>query len=75
MMIPAYSVRKRLGLGNSSSQREKANDLLVADRQKKNGMSWSKVGSVRLASITALAKNNEYHRWFEHGEIRFKFAA
>ena len=75
MMIPAYSVRKRLGLGNSSNQGEKANDLLVADRQKKNGMSWSRVGSISLASITALAKNNEYHRWFKHGEIEFKFAA
>ena len=74
MMIPAYSVRKGLGLGNSSNQGEKANDLLVADRQKKNGMSWSRVGSISLASITALAKNEEYHSWFEHGKIKFKFA-
>lgn len=74
-MIPAYSVRKELGLRNSSNRGEKANELLVAHRQKKNGMSWSKSGSVSLASITALSKNKEYERWFESGEIEFKLAA
>ena len=38
--IPCYSVRKRLGLRNSSNVGEKSNDLLVSDRQKHNGMSW-----------------------------------
>ncbi|MGK5093363.1 hypothetical protein WDW89_15305 [Deltaproteobacteria bacterium TL4] len=56
-MIPAYEIRKQLGLRNSSNRGEKANDLLVADRQKNNGMSWSKAGSVALASVTALKKN------------------
>ena len=74
-MIPAYSVRKELGLRNSSNRGEKANELLVAHRQKKNGMSWSKSGSVSLASITALSKNKEYERWFESGDIEFKLAA
>lgn len=75
VMIPAYSVRKKVGLRNSSNRGEKANDLVVAHRQKNNGMSWAKAGSVGLASITALARNNEYHRWFEDGEIEFKLAS
>jgi len=35
----------------------KANDLIVSGRQKDNGMSWSKTGSVTLASLTALKRN------------------
>jgi hypothetical protein len=42
--IPCYSVRKQLGLPNSSNRGEKANDLVVSARQKHNGMSWSKPG-------------------------------
>ncbi len=74
-MIPAYSVRKKIGLGNSSNRGEKANDQIVSHRQKHKGMSWSKAGSVSLASITALAKNKEYKRWFQDGEIEFKLAS
>jgi len=74
-MIPAYSVRKEIGLTNSSNRGEKANELLVAHRQKNNGMSWSKSGSISLASITALSKNKESDMWFESGEIEFKLAA
>jgi hypothetical protein len=32
--IPCYSVRKQLGLPNSSNRGEKANDLVVSARQK-----------------------------------------
>ncbi|MBF0239641.1 MAG: hypothetical protein HQM12_18220 [SAR324 cluster bacterium] len=74
-MIPAYEIRRRLGLRNSSNRGEKANDLLVADRQKNNGMSWSKAGSVALASVTALKKNKEYDAWFQTGEMEFKLAS
>ena len=49
-----------IGKYNSSNISEKANDLLVADKQKNNGKSWSKLGSVALASLTALVKNSEY---------------
>ncbi|MCD4719090.1 MAG: hypothetical protein K8S13_04425 [Desulfobacula sp.] len=51
-IIPCYATRKELGLCNSSAIGEKMNDLVVAERQKHNGMSWSKNGSVALASIT-----------------------
>ncbi len=74
-MIPAYAVRRELGLRNSSNRVEKSNDLIVAERQKHNGMSWSKCGSVGLASVTALKKNKEYKKWFQEGEIEFKLAS
>ena len=70
--IPCYSVRKVLGLRNSSNQGEKCNDLLVSQRQKHNGMSWSQVGSVALAAITALVRNSESTTWFKTGDINFK---
>jgi hypothetical protein len=70
--IPCYSVRKRLGLRNSSNVGEKSNDLLVSDRQKHNGMSWSPQGSASLAAITALVRNREYDRWFTTEQINFK---
>jgi len=54
--IPCYAVRKILGLRNSSNIGEKTNDLVVSDRQKHNGMSWSKPGSVALASISSLKR-------------------
>ena len=74
-MIPVYAVRKVLGLRNSSNRGEKANDLIVANRQKHNGMSWSKSGSVSLASVTALKQNKEYKKWFREREIEFKLVA
>lgn len=73
--IPCYAVRKELGLCNSSAIGEKMNDLVVSKRQKHNGMSWSKSGSVGLATITALKKNNESDKWFEEKELDFKLAA
>jgi hypothetical protein len=74
-MIPVYAVRKKLGLRNSSNRGEKANDLIVAERQKHNGMSWSQSGSVSLASVTALKKNKEYKKWFRERELEFKLAS
>jgi hypothetical protein len=73
--LPCYAVRKRLGLRNSSNRGEKANDLVVSDRQKHNGMSWSRCGSVALAAITALVRNQEYKRWFQTGTLALSFAA
>ena len=73
--IPCYAVRKRLGLRNSSNIGEKMNDLLVSDRQKHNGMSWSAGGSIALAALEALKRNNEYQHWFEYREIELKQAA
>lgn len=73
--IPCYAARKELGLCNSSAVGEKANDLIVSERQKHNGMSWTKKGTVALATITALKQNNEHKKWFEDQKIDFKMAA
>lgn len=73
--IPCYAVRKKLGLRNSSNIGEKMNDLVVSNRQKHNGMSWSKVGSVALASLTAIKRNKEYEKWFEEGDLEFRLTA
>jgi len=73
--IPCYEIRKQLGLKKSSAIGEKMNDLVVAERQKHNGMSWSKQGSVALASITALKRNNESRKWFEDKELDFRLVS
>jgi hypothetical protein len=75
MFIPCYALRKRLGLRNGSSIGEKMNDLIVSERQKHNGMAWSKCGSVALAALTALKRNKESDTWFERKELNFRLAA
>jgi hypothetical protein len=70
--IPCYALRKKLGLRISSNQGEKANDLVVAERQKHNGMSWSKPGSSGLANIRALFLNQEDENWIIRRELEFK---
>lgn len=72
--IPCYAVRRTLGLRNSSNRGEKANHLLVAHRQKHKGMSWSATGSVALAALTALVRNDEHALWFRSRTVRFTFA-
>lgn len=74
-IIPCYALRKELGLRNSSNVGEKYNDLIVSERQKHNGMSWSADGSGALATLTTLVVNSEHDRWFRTGEIRFAPAA
>ena len=73
--IPCYALRKKLGLRNSSNKGEKLNDLVVSERQKHNGMSWSKDGSANLATITAAHLNNELNKWFAKGIIDFKLVS
>lgn len=69
--IPCYALRALLQYRNSSNSAEKANDRIVAMRQKHNGMSWSKTGSSSLALITALELNNELYSWIAKGTIPF----
>lgn len=73
--IPCYAARKKLGLRNGSSIGEKANDIIVSERQKHNGMSWSNHGSVSLALITATIWNNEHEKWFQDGDFDFLLSA
>ena len=67
--IPSYALRAELGLRNSSNRVEKENDLVVAQRQKHNGMSWSTVGSGALAQITALSINGELYDWLRNSDL------
>ena len=47
---------------NGSSIGEKMDDVIVSNRQKHNGMSWSKSGSVAFATVTALKRKNEFDK-------------
>ena len=67
--IPCYALRHELGLRISSNHVEKANDLVVAKRQKNNGMSWSNTGSGALAQISALFLNHDAHNWIYESRI------
>lgn len=69
--ITCYAVRAGLGLRNSSNPVEKENDILVARRQKHNGMSWSKHGSNTLAAIEMIFQNGYEDLWFRKGQISF----
>ena len=73
--IPCYALRNQLGLRTSSNPVEKANDLVVSHRQKRNGMSWSPDGSTSLATWTALRRNCEDHQWLLNQDLRFQFDA
>jgi len=70
--IPNYMLRAELGLRNSSNCGEKANDLIVSNRQKHNGMSWSDNGSTTLASVSAILHNGELDSWINTGTLTMK---
>jgi hypothetical protein len=73
--IACYALRDGLGLRNSSNRVEKANDLLVAGRQKHNGMSWSREGSGALAAISMILSNNETEQWLYTRTLSFSLPA
>lgn len=57
--IYVYAMRKQLGLINSSNQGEKSNDLIVAQRCKHNGMSWTYEGLNGMRNIKLTILNQE----------------
>ena len=61
--------RHELGLRISSNPVEKANDIVVAQRQKHNGMSWSETGSGALAQISALFHNDGLALWLDENRL------
>ena len=63
------ALRANLGLRNSSNPVEKANDLVVAGRQKHNGMAWSPEGSGALAALQMIYLNNQPDLWFHRKEL------
>lgn len=68
--ITCYALRAKLGLRNSSNPVEKANDLIVAQRQKHNGMAWSPHGSGALAALQMIYLNHQSDLWFHKKELR-----
>ena len=73
--LACYAQRHELGLRISSNRVEKANDLVVATRQKHNGMSWSRNGSGALAVITATMINGELEEWVTKRRICYRMAS
>ncbi len=69
--LVCYAVRDKLGLRNSSNSVKKENDLLVAQRQKHNGMSWTDRGSGSLAAIEMVFQNKYERMWFYQRQISF----
>ena len=73
--LTCYALRHELNLRISSNCVEKANDLVVAARQKHNGMSWSKNGSGALAVITVTVINGELDGWITKHRIDYWMAS
>ena len=69
--IHCYALRKKLGLINSSNRVETANKMIVSDRQKNNGTSWSFDGSYSLAATKTLMLNGELEQWLNTKSLRF----
>ena len=48
---------------------EKANDLIVARRQKRPGMQWSQETSAALATLRILMLNGGWERYWQRREV------
>jgi hypothetical protein len=66
--IPDYRERWRTCRYIGSGQVEKANDLLVARRQKGKGMHWSGETSDALAALSTLKLNQEWERYWQQAQ-------
>jgi len=73
--ITCYAMRRFLNLKVSSNVVEKANDMVVAKRQKHNGMSWSADGSGALAILEATDINGNLQDRLRGKAISLKMAA
>jgi hypothetical protein len=73
--IPCYSMRKRLGLPNSSNPVERSNNIVTAMRQKHNGMSWSNNGSYALTALKAVVVNQSTKQWVTTRTLPFLLVA
>lgn len=70
--IACNALRRWFGLKVSSNAVEKTNDLLVASRQKHNGMSWSVDGSASLAILTSICRNGGLTEFIDRKEVPFR---
>jgi hypothetical protein len=69
--IVCYALRHALGLRMSSNRVEKANCLVVAQKQEHNGMRWSFAENDALAAITMIFLNNEVSSWIRTRSFPF----
>jgi len=67
--ITCHAARRSQNYRISSNTSEKANDCIVAQRQKHNGMSWSFEGSGAFALLTTLKMNNTLDPWLHEGKL------
>lgn len=67
--IPNYRERRRERCYIGSGHVEKANDLLVAQRQKGHGMHWSLETSDALAALRTLMLNGGWDRYWRDREV------
>lgn len=67
--IPNYRVRRQECQYIGSGQVEKANDLIVAQRQKGAGMHWSVQTSDALAALRTLMLNGGWERYWRHRQV------
>ena len=73
-MITCYSLRKKLGLRNSSNGSEQLNQLVVSQRQKQGLMAWREPGSGALAQVSTLYLNEGDRDWFAGRTVTFDMA-
>ena len=68
-IIPNYRARRASREYIGSGHVEKANDLIVAKRQKGAGMHWSIETSDALAALRTLMLNGGWERYWQHREV------
>ena len=67
--IPNYRQRRMARKYIGSGHVEKANDIIVARRQKGRGMHWSKETSDALAALRTLMLNGGWERYWQQREV------
>jgi hypothetical protein len=67
--IPNYRQRRIERKYSGSAHVEKANDLIVARRQKNRGMQWSEATSDALAALRTLMLNGGWERYWQHRQV------
>ena len=69
--ITTLSIRRWLGMKIGSRDVEKDNDMIVASRQKHNGMSWNREGSSNLSALTAMIRNGQMNSFILGKKLNF----
>ena len=69
--ITTLSIRRWLGMKIGSREVEKDNDMIVASRQKHNGMSWNREGSSNLSALTAMIRNGQMNSFILGKKLNF----